>query len=134
MTDDKISELVTGQCPIDPVLELLALKWLVHIVWFLGRERSLRFAALQRRLPGRVSAKVLSGRLKQLEKLGIVEREDKGTKPPHITYQLSSYGCAVDVFLTGLERQARTLPLPRLSSLSTKVSDLAFSGRGGDRR
>jgi DNA-binding HxlR family transcriptional regulator len=122
MAYDEISELVAGQdaCPIDPVLGFLALKWLVHIVWLLGRERSLRFAELQRRVPGRLSAKVLSGRLKQLEKLGIVEREDKGTKPPHVTYRLTSYGRAVDGFLTGLERQARKLPLPGLSPLSTK--------------
>lgn len=121
MADDEISELIKGRnaCPIDPVLRFLALKWLVHIVWFLGRERSLRFAALQRRLPGRVSAKVLSGRLRQLEKLGIVEREDKGTTPPHVTYRLTSYGRAVDDFLTGLEREARNLPFPELSSRST---------------
>jgi len=103
------------------VLGFLALKWLVHIVWLLGRERSLRFAELQRRLPGRVSAKVLSGRLRQLEKLDIVEREDKGTKAPHVTYRLTSYGRAVDDFLAGLERQARNLPLPMHSSLSIKT-------------
>lgn len=103
-------------CPIDPVLSFLALKWLVHIVWFLGRERSLRFAELQRRLPDRVSAKVLSGRLKQLKTVGIVERDDKGTKPPHVTYRLSPYGRAVDNILTDLKRQARKLPLPRLPS------------------
>jgi hypothetical protein len=47
-------------CAMDPVLSFLALKWLVHIVWLLGRRRSLRFAELRRLLPGRVSAKVLS--------------------------------------------------------------------------
>jgi DNA-binding HxlR family transcriptional regulator len=114
MPDNKDSTVVDSPngCPIDPVLSFLALKWLVHIVWVLGRERSLRFAELQRRLPDRVSAKVLSGRLKQLETLGIVERDDKGTKPPHVTYRLTSYGHAVDDVLTGLEQQARKLPLP----------------------
>ena len=123
MANKEISKVATEKaaCPIDPVLGFLALKWLVHIVWLLGRERTLRFAELQRRLPDRVSAKVLSGRLKQLETLAILEREDKGTKPPHVIYRLTSYGRAVDGFLMGLESQARKLPLPRLSSRSTKA-------------
>src|ERR1700684_2418939 len=73
MAHDEIAAAGSGPpgCPLDPVLSLLALKWLVHIVWLLGRNESLRFAELQRQLPGDVSAKVLSGRLKQLEALGI---------------------------------------------------------------
>jgi DNA-binding HxlR family transcriptional regulator len=103
-------------CSIDPVLSFLALKWLVHIVWFLGRARTLRFAELQRQLPGRVSAKVLSRRLKQLEQLAIVDREDKGTKLPHVIYRLTPYGRRLDSLLRGVEARARTLPLPDVLS------------------
>jgi DNA-binding HxlR family transcriptional regulator len=102
-------------CPLDPVLSFLALKWLVHIVWFLGLNQSLRFAELQRQLPGRVSAKVLSGRLKQLERLAIVEREDKGAKPPHVEYRLTPFGRALSDLLAGIELQTRQLSLPRVS-------------------
>ena len=105
-------------CPLDPVLSLLALKWLVHIVWLLGRNEILRFAELQRQLPGDVSAKVLSGRLKQLEALGIVEREDKGTSPPHVVYRLTADGRAVNDLLTGIESRARQLSLPGVSLVS----------------
>ena len=104
-------ESTTG-CPLDPVLSVLALKWLVHIVWYLGRAESLRFAELQRQLPGDVSAKVLSARLKHLDLLGIVEREDKGTNPPHVVYRLTSYGQALNDLLTGIELRARQLSLP----------------------
>lgn len=104
-------------CPLDPVLSLLALKWLVHIVWLLGRNETLRFAELQRQLPG-VSAKVLSGRLKQLEALGTVEREDKGTSPPHVVYRLTSDGRSVNNLLTGIESRARHLSLPGASLIS----------------
>jgi DNA-binding HxlR family transcriptional regulator len=65
-------------CPLDPALTLLAQKWLVHIVWLLGRAESLRFTELQRQLPGDVSAKVLSARLKQLEAINMIARDDKG--------------------------------------------------------
>jgi DNA-binding HxlR family transcriptional regulator len=101
-------------CPLDPVLNFLALKWLVHIVWLLGRAQTMRFAELQRQLPG-VSAKVLSARLKQLEVLALVEREDKGTNPPHVIYRLTPYGCSVNEFLAGIELKARQIQLPTVA-------------------
>jgi DNA-binding HxlR family transcriptional regulator len=98
-------------CPLDPVLNFLALKWLVHIVWLLGQVQTMRFAELQRQLHG-VSAKVLSARLKQLEMLALLEREDKGTSPPHVIYRLTPYGRSINEFLAGVELQARQLQLP----------------------
>ena len=101
-------------CPLDPVLNFLALKWLVHIVWLLGQVQTMRFAELQRQLHG-VSAKVLSARLKQLEMLALLEREDKGTSPPHVIYRLTPYGRSINEFLAGVELKARQLQLPAVS-------------------
>jgi DNA-binding HxlR family transcriptional regulator len=108
----------TPGCPLDPVLSLLAQKWLVHIIWFLGHAESLRFAELQRQLPGDVSAKVLSARLKQLETLNMVARDDKGTSPPHVEYRLTAYGRSIDDLLENLELKARGLALPVVSPAS----------------
>jgi DNA-binding HxlR family transcriptional regulator len=102
-------------CPLDPVLSLLAHKWLAHIVWFLGHAESLRFAKLQRRLPGNISAKVLSARLKELEALNMLAREDKGTTPPHVEYRLTPYGRSIYDLLEDLELKARGLALPVIS-------------------
>jgi DNA-binding HxlR family transcriptional regulator len=93
-------------CPLDPLLNLFARKWLVHIVWFLGQSGTLRFNELRHQLPGQVSARVLSARLKELERLSIVEREDKKTSPPHVIYRLSSHGRALDELLRSIEQQA----------------------------
>jgi DNA-binding HxlR family transcriptional regulator len=106
-------------CPLDPALTLLAQKWLVHIVWLLGRNKSLRFAELQRQLPGDVSAKVLSGRLKQLDALEMIVRDDKGTSPPHVEYQLTTYGRSIDDLLVGIELKARRLSLPAATALAS---------------
>jgi len=121
MADEESPTIERGRagCPLDPALNLLALKWLVHIVWFLGQKQSLRFAELQRQLPGRVSAKVLSGRLKQLESLALIERRDKGTKSPHVTYRLTPYGLSINDLLTGIELQARHLSLPEVPFVSS---------------
>ena len=105
-------------CPLDPVLSLLAQKWLVHIVWLLGHNESLRFAELRRQLPGDISAKVLSARLKQLETLDMIARDDKGTSPPHVEYRLTSYGRSIDVLLESIELNSRGLVLPALPSSS----------------
>ena len=57
-------------------------------------------------------AKVLSGRLKQLETLKLVVREDKGTVPPHVEYRLTDYGRSINDLLANLESKARGLSLP----------------------
>jgi DNA-binding HxlR family transcriptional regulator len=121
MADDEISivDHRPSGCPLDPVLNFLALKWLVHIVWFLGHKESLRFAELQRQLPGRVSAKVLSARLKQLEKLTLVEREEITAKPLQVAYRLTTYGRTINDLLIGIELQARQLPLPEVPFVSS---------------
>jgi DNA-binding HxlR family transcriptional regulator len=97
-------------CPLDPVLSLLAPKWLAHIVWFLGHAESLRFAEPQQRLPRNMSAKALSTRLKELEALNMVARDDKGM-PPHVEYRLTSYRRSIYDLLEDLELKARGLAL-----------------------
>ena len=118
MADDRNVNSGSPGCPLDPALTLLAHKWLVHIVWLLGRAESLRFGELQRQLPGDISAKVLSARLKQLETLDMIARDDKGTSPPHVEYRLTSYGRSIDVLLESLELNSRGLVLPALPSAS----------------
>jgi DNA-binding HxlR family transcriptional regulator len=123
MVEQPVATHDIGGCPLDPVLNLLALKWLVHIVWFLGREENLRFAELRRMLPGRVSAKVLSARLKQLESLKLVEREEKVPKPLTVIYRLTKYGRTINAILNDLERHARQLSLAEIPSAVGSESD-----------
>jgi DNA-binding HxlR family transcriptional regulator len=54
-------------CQLDELLKFLAQEWMTHIVWTLAREDTIRFGALRRALPGAISARVLSLRLKTLE-------------------------------------------------------------------
>ena len=121
MADEVIStvEHKASGCPLDPLLQFLALKWLVHIVWFLGQTESLRFAELQRQLPGHVSAKVLSARLKQLEGLQLIAREEKAAKPPHVVYRLTRYGLRISDLLRSFEAQTRKVGLPDALLLSS---------------
>jgi DNA-binding HxlR family transcriptional regulator len=117
MAGDKIAAAGTALrgCPLDTALNVFARKWLVHIVWLLGRNRTMRFAELRRELKG-VSAKVLSARLRQLQKLAIVEREDKGLSPPHVSYRLTRGGEALDRLLLGVNQLTDKFPFPAFSA------------------
>jgi DNA-binding HxlR family transcriptional regulator len=90
-TDD--TKMLDGAgCRVDYFLKLLAREWMAHIVWILASEKSMRFGALRRALPGAVSARVLSIRLKELQSYGLVSRHDAGKLPLHVEYALTADG------------------------------------------
>ena len=86
-------------CRLDYFLKILAREWMSHILWTLAREEVMRFGALRRSLPGNVSARVLSNRLKELESYGLVSRHDTGRMPLHVEYKLTEEGRLVDAAL-----------------------------------
>ena len=69
--------------------------------------RPMRNAALMRRL-GDISQKMLTQTLKELERNGLVIREDKKTVPPHVEYSLSPVGRSLSETLLVLDRWAET--------------------------
>lgn len=99
-------------CIVEPFLKLLAREWTGHIVWMLARTETMRFGALRRALPGAVSARVLSTRLKELESCGLVSRHDTGRLPLHVEYRLTEHGRRVDAELRRSELLTRRLKQP----------------------
>ena len=93
-------------CRVDDLLQLLAREWMSHIVWTLARTDAIRFGALRRALPGAISARVLSRRLKELESHGFVTRHDAGTLPLHVEYRLTADGRQLDAALRRNEELA----------------------------
>ena len=86
-------------CRVDDFVKFLAREWMNQIIWKLAREKTMRFGALRRALPGTVSARVLSKRLKELECYGLVSRHDAGTLPLHVEYRLTADGRRLDAAL-----------------------------------
>lgn len=98
-------------CPIEKLVKFLAKEWTAHIVWVLGRRDAVRFGALRRALPGNVSARVLSARLKELEQLGLLCRLDEGTATElNVSYRLTESGHHLDLALLKMELYTETLP------------------------
>ncbi len=78
-------------CPMDPVLKAVTGRWTTSILWQLSCEGPLRFGELMGLMP-QISAKVLTDRLRMLEKNGVVLRIQKSTIPPEVSYELTEQG------------------------------------------
>ncbi|GAB4363541.1 MAG: helix-turn-helix domain-containing protein [Bryobacter sp.] len=77
-------------CPLRSCMDLIAGAWTADVLWYLrGGERC--FSELQQDLQG-VSAKMLTARLKRLERDGLLERHERATSPPTVWYQLTPVG------------------------------------------
>jgi DNA-binding HxlR family transcriptional regulator len=71
-------------------MNLLSGAWAVKVIWSLsGGPR--RFGELRVDIP-RISAKVLSARLRELEAKGVMERRVMPTTPPSVEYALTDLG------------------------------------------
>src|SRR5260221_10885151 len=75
-------------CPMDGLLRLLMGPWTSYVLWVLRTGGPARFGALKQQI-ARVSAKVLTERLRALEAAGIVYRNYEPTVPPAGTYCLT---------------------------------------------
>ena len=81
----------TKQCPVELTLALVGNKWKILILRELFRNGRMRFNKLHRAI-GRITQKVLSEKLKQMETDGFVEREAFAEVPPRVEYSLTPMG------------------------------------------
>ena len=77
-------------CPVQATINVMSGKWKVQILWLLSFGE-LRFAELRRKL-GKISEKVLTDQLRQLESDGVIQRHVTHTVPPMVAYSLNVEG------------------------------------------
>lgn len=98
-------------CSIDPVVELLFSRWTTPILWNLHTFGRQRFVELQRNI-GTITPKVLTQRLRQLERDGLVVRTHHAEVPPRVEYEISDLGRSLaPIFATLAEWSATHLEL-----------------------
>lgn len=88
MRVDTVPELA---CPIAPVVDIVFSRWTTPILWTLHEHGRMRFTELERRI-GTITAKVLTQRLRQLERDGLVLRTYTPEIPPRVEYEISELG------------------------------------------
>ncbi|UFJ41748.1 helix-turn-helix transcriptional regulator [Brevibacillus humidisoli] len=97
MTDalrEEIKEkIVNGDyhCEKELTLSIISGKWKIVIIWHLGVEGPHRFSDLQRLFP-KISHKVLSNQLRELEEDGIIYRKVYPEVPPRVEYSMTELG------------------------------------------
>ena len=81
-------------CPIRGALELLNGKWRTHVLYELCRHPAMRFSEIKKAIP-HITNTMLTLTLRDLEKFGIVAREQFNEIPPHVEYSLTDSGKAL---------------------------------------
>lgn len=89
------------QCPVDITLAALGGRWTPLVLReFLRRDRA-TYSELSAALPS-LSDKVLSDRLAQLTRAGIIERHRTAGWPPRVSYLLTRQGRALEPVLDSM--------------------------------
>jgi DNA-binding HxlR family transcriptional regulator len=81
-------------CPIGPVADMVFSRWTTPILWTLNRSGRLRFVQLQRRITT-ITPKVLTQRLRQMERDGLVRRYYHAEVPPRVEYEITELGLSL---------------------------------------
>lgn len=86
-----MSGSIRADCPVHKTLELLSGKWRTHIIYELCKCGTMRFGELKKAYP-QITNTMLTHTLRDLEKIGIIERKQFNEIPPHVEYSLTEKG------------------------------------------
>lgn len=89
------------KCPIETTLKMLGCKWKVLIIRELLTGTK-RFGELKRAVTG-ITQKVLTSKLREMEDLGLLEREVYPQIPPKVEYTLTDIGYSLRPVLESLK-------------------------------
>lgn len=93
-------EGMTFQSPVELALHTIGGKWKMPILWRLN-QRVWRYNELHRELK-RVSHKMLTQQLRELESAGLVTRTVHPVVPPHVDYAITELGRTAMPAIEGL--------------------------------
>jgi DNA-binding HxlR family transcriptional regulator len=91
---------VEYECPLALALEIIGGKWKALVMYHL-RRGALRTGKIKRCLP-KITQKMLTQQLRELERDGLVARQVFDTVPPRVEYSLTELGEAAKPLLSSL--------------------------------
>jgi DNA-binding HxlR family transcriptional regulator len=97
-------------CPLEGIIDTIGKKWPLLVVNTIGNSGRLRFKQMTEELKG-ISPTTLADTLKELQREGLIKRENFAEIPPRVEYSLTTDGV-----------QLRKAILPLLKWASTRSS------------
>jgi len=91
---------LAADCGLTYAMLLLSGRWKINILWMVKNGVN-RYGLLKSSIAG-ISEKMLTERLKDLENIGLIDRLDFQTTPPHVEYSLSEAGLLLSPILEAL--------------------------------
>ena len=88
-----MEENTNYRCTVSVTLDIIGGKWKSLILWQLSF-KTLRFSQLKRRL-SKVTQKMLTQQLRELERDGLIHRKVYAEVPPRVEYSLTQLGISV---------------------------------------
>lgn len=88
-------------CPIDAFFKIIGQRWNAYILWQFEAKGNMRFGQLRKVIPD-VSQKVLTEKLRDLEKHKLIWRKVYATTPPSVEYGLTEIGLELRGTLSNL--------------------------------
>jgi DNA-binding HxlR family transcriptional regulator len=107
-------------CTVVDVWELLGRRWSLHILKNLKTKEVIRFNELKRSLPG-ISSTVLSERLLELEREGLVTKKIYPEVPPRVEYSITPQARELEVIIRDLARWANKWKHPEIKPLAAQT-------------
>lgn len=89
-------------CPIEVTLEVIGGKWKLLILFQLFRGTR-RFGELKRTMP-RITQRMLTRQLRELEEDGLVHREVYAQVPPKVEYSLTDVGRGLETLVRHMDQ------------------------------
>src|SRR5260370_22659403 len=113
-------------CPIEATLDIVGGKWKVLILFYL-RQGTVRFGELQRLTP-KITQRMLTLQLRELEEDGVIHREVYRQVPPKVEYSLTEFGKSLEPLLL-LMRDWGAMSKERRASKTPAASPKGPSGK-----
>jgi DNA-binding HxlR family transcriptional regulator len=100
---------------INSMWEVLGRRWALLILKNLNTKEAIRFNELKRLMPG-ISSTVLSDRLLELEREGLISKKIYPEIPPRVEYRLTAQARELGVILKELGKWAQRWKAPRITA------------------
>jgi DNA-binding HxlR family transcriptional regulator len=114
-----------SNCPVETTLHVIAGRWKMVILYHLFEDTQ-RFSALRRAIP-RVTQKMLTQQLRELERDGVVDRKVYPEVPPRVEYSLTALGRSLEPVMEamcrwGIRHRNRSLGRGRAGAVAGRIS------------